>query len=265
MTVKQVYDYIDRLIPFSTQESWDNSGLLVGDPNREVHKIITALDISIPVIKEAKEAGAELIVSHHPVIFHPLKAVVGIGTNPVAMLIKNDISAICTHTPFDMSPLGMNKGLYELMKEPLGLTEEYIPLEDCRNGNMIGRIYKLKKPFSSVEMAEILSKKIFGCVRYSSLTPVTISSIAISSGAGSSFVELARERGADALISGDFKHDSFISALNLNFPLYDCGHYGTEKIFTAIMKELLKNSGVEVISSLTEKDPVMTLNGVINV
>ena len=151
-TVADIYSAINELIPFDTKESWDNCGMLAGDPHKCVTKIITALDITNDVIEEAKASGAELIVSHHPVIFSPLKSVT--ASSPVGRLLSGGVSAICTHTPFDMSPLGMNKGLYDILSAPLGLSEDSQPLDDMGNGLSIGRIYELKAPLTSREAAE---------------------------------------------------------------------------------------------------------------
>ena len=263
MTLKELYDYIDERIPFSAQESWDNSGLLVGDTGREIKKVLTALDISKAVIDEAQSLSADVIVSHHPIIFRPLKR---IDTSesaavPVARLIKADIAAICTHTPFDMSPLGMNKGLYELLREPLCLSESYEPLEDLGNGNMIGRIYDIDTilPMRGRDMAKAL-KGIFDVRASRSFEDKLIRRIAVSSGAGNSFVEAAFEKGCDALVTGDLKLDSYISAENMGIALFDCGHYGTECIFRDIMRDILKGTGLEVISSSAEKDPAACIS-----
>lgn len=243
-SVREIYEYIDSIIPFSTQESWDNSGLLAGDPDAEVTRILTALDITIGVINEAVSEKAELIISHHPVIFTPLKTVM--ANSPVGIMIQSEISAICSHTPFDMSPLGMNKGLYDLLSSPLGLSEASIPLEEAGEGLSVGRIYELKKPISPEEAAK-KAKAALGCtaVRFSQ-GGSDIRRIAISSGSGGSFVSLAQSKGADALISGDFKHDAFIDAGNAGFTIIDCGHFHTERIFCGIMKKLLSEAFPEI-------------------
>ena len=239
-TVRDIYDFLDSKIPFCTQESWDNSGLLAGDPDMSVHRIITALDITNKVIDEAFSENAELIVSHHPVIFTPLKAVM--SDSPVGRMISRDISAICTHTPFDMSPLGMNKGLYDLLAAPLGLSESFIPLEETGEGLSVGRIYELDAPLSPEEAAK-RAKTALGCsaVRFSD-GGKKIRKIAVSSGSGRGCVMLAQKKGADALLSGDFKHDAFIDSANDGFTVIDCGHFHTERIFCGIMKKLLSEA-----------------------
>lgn len=256
MTVADIYRKIDELAPFSTQESWDNSGLIVGSPDTEVTKVITTLDITSEVAEEAHRSGAQLIVSHHPVIFHPLKRLT--GDSPAALLAKYDISAICTHTPFDMAPCGMNKGLFDILHEPLGLSEAYEPLEDFGQGRMIGRIYYLSVPISPEQCAKRL-RSVLGCsvIRYTGGNR-KIRKAAVCSGAGNSFVLTAAER-ADALITGDLKHDSFIDAQNLGLSLFDCGHYHTERIFAPMMKALLEEHfpGLCVSAAASMHDPVI--------
>lgn len=257
MTVKEIYDIIDGYAPFSTQESWDNSGLLAGCHSAQVTKALTALDITADVIREAAQLGAELIISHHPIIFHPLRMLDTSpdAENPTAMLIRHGINAICTHTPFDMAPMGMNKGLYELLCQPLGLSTASRPLEDCGEGRSIGRIYELGQPLTAREAAKCL-KTALGCtcVRYTCGDNI-IKSCAINSGSGNSFVTLARELGADCLISGDLKHDALISARNMGFSVFDCGHYHTERIFMGLMKEWLSSADIGVTCSESCTDP----------
>ena len=254
MTVKDIYQRIDRDVPFACAENWDNCGILAGDPNAEVTKALLALDITSPVIDEANAFGAELIISHHPVIFDPLRSV---GRNStVGKLLRYGISAICTHTPFDMSPCGMNKGLYDLLSGPLGLCpmDKSLPLEDMGNGMCIGRIYDLNAPLEPKDMAVRL-KAALGCtvVRYTG--GGYIRRAAISSGAGSSMVNDAIA-GGYALITGDLRHNNFVDAINAGISVFDCGHYHTEIIFTRLMRDLLHDTGILLYTAENSTDPV---------
>ncbi|MBQ5312192.1 MAG: Nif3-like dinuclear metal center hexameric protein [Oscillospiraceae bacterium] len=255
MTVYDIYRIINRDVPFMSAEEWDNCGLLVGDINAPADIILTALDITVPVIEEAHAIGATLIISHHPVIFSPLKSVR--ADSPVGLMLKYGISAICTHTPFDMAPCGMNKGLYDLLRTPLGLSpiEESQPLEYHGNNMSIGMIYDLDEPLSAEECAKRL-KDALGCtvVRYTD-GGKPISSAIIVSGSGNSFIPHAAADGT-ALISGDFKHSSFIDAVNAGISVFDCGHFHTERIFCSLMADLLRDSGAEVIAASACTDPV---------
>lgn len=104
--VKNIYDKINKLAPFSYQEKWDNSGLLVGDSDSKVEKILLSLDITNDVVSEAVNGGYDMVVSHHPVIFHPLKTLS--NEEPAVRLAKNNISAICAHTNLDIARGGIN-------------------------------------------------------------------------------------------------------------------------------------------------------------
>ncbi len=256
ITVRDIYNEIDRLVPFDTKESWDNCGLLAGDPDMGVTRVITALDITKDVINEAFSKNAELIVSHHPIIFSPLKSVS--AASPVGMLLSRDISAICTHTPFDMAECGMNKGLYDILAKPLGLKEQSEPLEDMGEGRSIGRIYDLEMPLTAEEAAK-RAKEALGCGCVRLCGDKLIKRLAISSGSGNSMTGLALKKGADGIISGDFKHDVFIDyGLNDGLVLIDCGHFNTEKIFCKIMKDILTDAfeELEVIEAESCINPV---------
>ncbi|MDR1565072.1 MAG: Nif3-like dinuclear metal center hexameric protein [Oscillospiraceae bacterium] len=111
MRIKQINDYINKIAPYNTQMSFDNAGFLAGDINAECNTALVCLDITPRVIKEAVELGAELIVSHHPIIFSPLKSVT--AGSIAYLLIKNNLAAICAHTNLDMASGGVNDALAE--------------------------------------------------------------------------------------------------------------------------------------------------------
>lgn len=256
ITVRDIYNAIDRKVPFSTAEKWDNCGLLAGDPYASVTRIITALDITCDAVREAEEKGAELIISHHPVIFTPMKSVT---TDTVTgMLLRKNISAVCTHTPFDMADCGMNKGLYNILSGPLGLSQQAEPLEITGENTSIGMIYELNEQLMPSEIAARL-KKALGCtcLRYID-TEKPVKRVAVSSGSGNSLAALSASKGADAFISGDFKHDVLIDAKNTGFAIFDCGHFHTERIFCRLMRELLKEEfpELDIIEAESCTDPV---------
>ena len=128
-TVQEIYETIDAFAPFASQESWDNSGLLAGAGTQPAEKILTTLDISQGVIAEAAAQGVQLIVSHHPVIFSPLKALP--VQHPVYQLAAHQIAAICVHTPLDMAPEGLNAYAHTLLRERLSLEGRTDVLEPC--------------------------------------------------------------------------------------------------------------------------------------
>ena len=114
LTVKEVYEAIDAFAPFASQESWDNSGLLVGGMAQPADRILTTLDISEAIVAQAVAEQVQLVVAHHPVIFSPLKTLP--PDSPVYQLVAHGIAAICVHTPLDMAPLGLNPFAHTLRK-----------------------------------------------------------------------------------------------------------------------------------------------------
>ena len=113
MTVGEVYDYINTYAPFRLQDDFDNSGLLVGSRDTEVYRLAVCLDITNEIVEECERAGAQLIVSHHPVIFHKLARID--ENSPVYKLVKSGISAICAHTNVDMVRGGISDLMYNMI------------------------------------------------------------------------------------------------------------------------------------------------------
>ncbi len=255
MYVIDIYNAIDELANFSTAESWDNCGMLIGDMYAKVTGVITCLDITIEVVEEAIKKGVNLIVSHHPIIFSAMKSIPRESIQ--AKLLINGISAICVHTPFDMAPLGMNAILREKLGDELGIIDSEM-LEQTGENLSIGMIYTLAYPLFAEDIAPI-AKKALGCsvVRYNRGGGL-IFKLAISSGAGSSMRKVAIEKGANALIAGDFKHSDFVDSMNEGFTIIDCGHYHTEIGFNKIMAKWLQNKFKDLDVKETEcgEDPV---------
>lgn len=239
LTVKNIYETIDAFAPFASQESWDNSGLLVGEMCQPADRILTTLDISPSVIREAAKRQVQLIVAHHPVIFSPIKSLP--VKSPVYQLAAHGIAAICVHTPLDISPEGLNMYAHTQLKEALMLEGNPTVLEPTwTDGRGFGWIDLSRNEWKSQALADQLQKTL-GCsnVRYSK-TERTIRKIAYCSGSAASMLELAAEQGCDALITGDIKHDRWYAAESLGISLFDCGHYGTEQIAAQILRDKIR-------------------------
>lgn len=243
--IKDVYEILDKFAPFNAQEKWDNSGLLVGNYDREVTKILLALDITSEVSVEAAEKGAELIISHHPVIFSPLKRLD--EKNPAVILAKNNISAICLHTNLDIADNGMN----DILCEKLGFSNNF-PLI-IQDGTELGRICELEKDYSASELAMHI-KKCIGTksLRYNNNSN-HIRKVAVCSGSGGSYLNDVIKNQCDAFITGDVKHDVFIDANNSLITVFDAGHFYTENIFFERIKELIlggiSNTSISIAES----------------
>lgn len=243
VTVGDVYRYIDRFAPFSTQDKFDNSGLLVGSMDMPADRIGVCLDITAKIVEEAARKDIQLIVSHHPVIFHKLSALE--QCNPVALLAKNGISAICAHTNVDIA----RGGISDIMLELLEFTGEAEVLEPVHgDGSGYGRIVELDFAADAEGLAQ-RCKEAFGCsvVRYYDSGRV-LKRVAVCSGAGGSedAVENAAKRSVDALITGDVKHSGFMEAVNRGITVIDAGHFHTENIVCPQLAAELEKLGAQV-------------------
>ena len=242
-TVGDVYKLIDDFAPFSTQDKFDNSGLLVGSMNAPADRTGVCLDITGKIVEEAIKKDIQLIVSHHPVIFHKLGALE--HTNPVFTLARYGISAICAHTNVDMA----KGGISDIMLELLDFKGEAQVLEPINpDGSGYGRIVELDIAADAEGLAK-RCRKAFGCsvVRYYDSGRV-IRTVAVCSGAGGSEenVEYAAKRGVDALITGDVKHSGFMEAVNRGITVIDAGHFHTENIVCPQLAAEIEKLGGEV-------------------
>ncbi len=251
-TVKEVYHILDDFAPFSTQMSFDNAGFLVGRGEREVTKILVALDITLPVVEEAAALGAELIVAHHPVIFNPVKSVTdGSVTGEIILrLAEAGIAAICAHTSLDGAQGGVNDCLAQCLQlEDITMLEiDGIDSEGRPYG--IGRVGTPHEVgLTAQQYAAFVSERLStGGVRYcQGRTPV--SHVAVGGGSCGSMLRQAVAAGCDTFVTGDVKHDVFLEASALGITLIDGGHGATERVVCPTVQSLLQEQlpQVEVV------------------
>lgn len=255
-SISEIYSTINAAFPFCEAEKWDNAGLLV-DPEIKVTKIIVALDASVPVVNEAISKGAQLIVTHHPVIFNPIKSLS--LRDPAVLALKNSVAIISAHTNYDVGYLSADAHLSKLLADAVDFREDDIlditHTEPIPHG--FGRIGRLGKPMSSDEFALKLKEALGSdAIRY---TPIErqIRKIAFCCGGGSSYFEKVASQGFDAYITSDVKHNHFTDAINTNTALFVPTHYQMEKPSMSALVSLLKQSfpEAEVILSESEKEP----------
>jgi dinuclear metal center YbgI/SA1388 family protein len=271
-TIKAVYEALDTIAPFSDAENWDNSGLLVGDlSDREVHRAIVALDISFAVVQEALEKNCDLIISHHPVIFHPLTKLV--PRDPAVYAARNGICCICTHTSFDCAEMGMNNVFVPLFCSAFNIDHVFNkkpvePIGNTDSNNGIGIVFELPKELliTAKDFASRL-KTMFGSgvVKYTdpgkpsaSCDLLHIKKVAFCSGSGGEYLsKVMSTPAADVYITSDLKHNHFVDAKGRDFAVFDCGHYATEAIMKPYAAEFLKAQfpDMEVILSEADIDP----------
>ncbi len=240
MKCSEIIRLLEEDYPVSAAESWDNPGLLVGRADRKVKKIFVALDVTDETLEQAVQAGADLMITHHPLIFGSLKQVNDqsfIGRR-VLKLIENGISYYAMHTNFDV------RGMADINERQLGLTDTEVLEVTGEHAGVpegIGRVGSLSKPLSLKEMAELVKTgmQIPSVLLYGSPEHI-IRRAAVSSGSGKSMVPAALAAGAEVLVTGDVDYHTAIDALAQGLAVIDAGHYGTEYCFIAFMKEKLE-------------------------
>ena len=251
MTVRDIYEYLNSVAQFKTQEDWDNSGIMAGDFDDEVKKILFALDFTPEVVKEAEELGCTLIVNHHPALFHPAKSLVS-GTNALYEAVRAGISVIASHTCLDMADGGVNDVLCSALelKNIIKLYPESDNAPIMRGGTAERQSIK--------GFAEFVSKKLKGAVRFTG--DKDVEKVALCSGSGCSFLKFAAESGYDTFVTGDASHHDFLDAQMMNINLIAAGHFETEN---SMMSVLAKKTGdkfkdIETFVS-SQKSPVGTV------
>ena len=245
-TVKDIYDFIDGIAPFSAQCEWDNSGLIVGDKNKYVKKIGVVLDITKDAVLSAKELGCDLIISHHPVIFRATKNF--LADDAAFLLASNGISAISTHTSLDIAKGGVN----DVLAETLGF-ENALPLCDDGEESMV-RAAAIS-PVNGEELAKTVAEKLKTGIRLADSGKI-ISKVAVCGGAGGDFIRAVAENGCDAYITGDISHHEFLDALDLGITLIAAGHFETENPVVASLAERIKNEFAVEVEIIPQNSPV---------
>ena len=233
MTVQDLYSLIDRIAPFETQMDSDNAGFLVGSSSREIDTVLLALDLTQPVIDEAVSLGAQLIITHHPLMFSPIRSVTDSDYEGrlIRRLVREDIRLIAAHTNLDQAPGGINDTLAGLC----GLTEV--------TGDGFFRCGILPVPCTASEYAEKLKQSLHTEVRLMGPSDALISTVGLCSGSGSDEWTLADAAGCDAFISGEIKHHHALAMADRHIVALECGHFGTEEpgiraLSAALQKEI---------------------------
>lgn len=256
-TVSDIYQLIAGLAPFEyAVKGDDNVGLLVGGADAPVDRVLLSLDITNAAVAEAAGCGAQLIVSHHPVIYHPLYRIA--PESPVYKLIEYHIAAICAHTNLDMAPGGLSDEMAKLLGFDSDAVLEVIHSTRYDTPIGFGKICTLQTPVSARALAE-RAKAVFGStvVRYTD-GGKPIHKVALCSGSGGSILPLALAQGCDAYITGDLRHEHFIDAANSGLTLIDAGHYHTEMIFADYLRGKILAAFPELAVQIaqTSTDPV---------
>ena len=223
-----LFEFYNRSLAFD----YDNVGLLVGDKDAEISGVVVALDCTDSAIRLAENTGANLIVTHHPVIFEGMKSVLSDST--VFTLIKKGISVISMHTNLDAAVGGVNDNLCKVIG--LKNTEGLFPISDgyeIRKG-------ELDTPLSADEFARHLKEKLDCSVRYS-CGGKEIKRVAVCGGSGSSLLYDLVSENVDGFVTAEVKHHTFYDAARAGISIFDCGHFDTEDIVIEPLAEKIRS------------------------
>ena len=252
--IQDIYNYLDEVAPFSTQLEFDNAGFLVGRSQAPVERILVALDITQAVVEEAADRDCSLIVSHHPVIFHPVKAMTDqtVTGRILLSLAEQGIGAICAHTNLDAAQGGVNcclaqaLGLQEIDQlHPDGVDAQGRPYGIGR----VGRAHR--SGLSAADYAAFVKEKLGAAsVRYVE-GGRAVERVAVGGGSCGSMLEDAVAAGCDTFVTADVKYDQYLQAKALGISLMDAGHYATENVVCLPLVEQLAQHfpSVEVLLS----------------
>lgn len=246
MNAACIIDMLEELSPREYAEKWDNVGLLVGREDKEVNTVYIALDATDEVIDAAIECEADMLITHHPMIFSPLKRVCAddfIGRR-ILKLSKYDISYYAMHTNFDVM------GMADAAADEIDLIDRDVldvTYEDEIGVEGIGRIGRLKNEMTLFELCQFVKDafdldtvKVFGDL------DKIVDICAISPGSGKSMIALAVMKGADVLITGDIDHHAGIDSVAQGLAIIDASHFGIEKLFIPYMEEFIRREIPEI-------------------
>lgn len=233
-TVKNIYDFINRIAPYNEQEEWDNSGHLVGDFRKEVKRVVMALDATKEVVEFANDVEADLVLSHHPIIFGGIKNLM--SDTAVYKLAKYDIAHLCAHTNFDKANGGINDNLAEILMLD----------NTCRLDDGFTVVGELENEMSIDDFAEFVADKLdVAGIRYTD-TEKMIKKVALCGGAGDDEFIFNAIGKADCYLTGDLKYHQMLDAQQMGFAVISAGHYETENAAFLMLKNKLEEVFVDI-------------------
>lgn len=246
LKVKDIARIMEDYAPVHLKESYDNVGLMVGDSDCEVTKILIALDCTLKVIEEAISCGCNLIITHHPLLFRKPASITmdTLQGRKIIKLIKNNINLYSSHTNLDSTPNGIN----EIIMTVLGFNKGKILETSALNFEAgIGRIAILDDTCTLEELIHRVKSKLnVETIRYCGDEGKTISKVAVINGSGEDYIAIAIKEGAECIITGDTSYH-YISDYNEDgIAIIDAGHFDTEWPAMKFVGDIIKN-GVKLL------------------
>lgn len=263
MKVKDVVRYIESQAPISYKESYDNVGLMVGDPEAELKGVLFSMDTTLAVIEEAARLGANLIVSHHPMLFIKPRSITPdtVLGRKIIELVRRDIHVYAAHTNLDVVKDGMNDTIVKMFQ-----FQDSDILEQCEfdHDSGIGRVVHLRRPMTLEALikrtVDVLKAKN---IRFTGNLKQTFRRIAIINGSGQSYFKQAVAAGADCILTGDTTYHEVQELDEAGIAVVDPGHFHSEQlVYHHIMKgfaeSLLEGADIPYFFSAVEQDPYQT-------
>ena len=248
MKVRDILAAVEEFAPLGVQEGWDNSGLLVGSPDDEVHGVTIGFDATAALMEDAHSSGCDLVIVHHPLIFGGLKKIdpADPAGEAIYAAIRSGIAVYATHTPADKVPGGVSWA----MAGRLPLVN--VRVLDDEGGVGLGVVGDLQSPLGGEE-AVAMVKEAFGLAAVRCSKPVAkVDRIALCGGSGSSLIGAAMRSGAQLFVTGDITYHKFFTPKG--FMLMDIGHFESEKDIVGILFKVIRknfpNFAVRTASSL---------------
>ena len=236
MKLLEIYDFLDNLSPFELQESWDNSGLLIGDFSQDIQRIALSIDVDEALIDSLE--NNTLLITHHPVIFGGLKQMEfsKYPANLIQKMIRKNISNIAMHTNFDKTHLNDF------------VAEEVLGYKIIKKDTFITYL-QVNEDFDTFasKVTSAFNLPHTKCVK----TCEYVNTVALTTGSGCSLIKSVE---ADCFLTGDVKYHDAMEAKSINLSLIDIGHFESEHFFAQILLKYLKNLGLEAIIS-SSKNP----------
>ena len=254
--VKEIINEMEKFAPIYLKEDFDNVGLMVGDKEQKVEKVLLALDCTLKVIEEAKENNVDLIITHHPLIFRKPSSITtdSLQGKKIIELIKNDIALYSSHTNLD----SVNEGINHTITKLLGFDNSKILEVNKRDSTAgIGRIAKVDKDITLEQLVTLVKEKL----NIQSLRVVKgnekISKVAIINGSGQDYIGKAVGKGANCIITGDTTYHFASDYKEMGVSIIDVGHFASEWITFLMSIEVVKKQlkDIEFIVSKVVEDP----------
>ncbi|GAA6324699.1 Nif3-like dinuclear metal center hexameric protein [Fusobacterium ulcerans] len=248
MITKDIINFLEEKYPRSNAEEWDNVGLLVGNNKKDVKKIQLSIDATEKAVDYAAQNNVDMIVTHHPLIFKPLKSIVmsELSGRKIIKLIEKGLNLYSIHTNLDSSKDGLNDYILELLE-----VKKYKIIDINANDETagIGRMYTLEEKITILEYADFIKTKMkIKNVRViSNDLKSKVKKIALINGSGMSYWRKVKSLGADLFITGDIGYHDALDAKESGLHLIDIGHFESENCFSELLKKNLEEIGLEVL------------------